>query len=188
MRNILKYKPTLHSSFSKYHELGGGDRKFVTKQVLVFMGLVITFATTAVTCRWRMLRLASAICIVATAMCANTAFAQAIDSVDVARSGNEAEITVRFVTQIQYLRHAPPDSGRSLRVYVRITGPGIQPADLMPETTRLPKVEYLPQFSVTYPESDGAMLITFDRPVSFLVRPAPDGRSVSVKVPVLPGS
>ena len=122
-------------------------------------------------------------------LCAKPSYGQAIDSVDVERIGNEAEITIRFITQIQYLRHAPTDSGKSLRIYLRLTGPGIQESDLIvPGTTRLPKTAYLAQFSVTFPESDRALLIAFDQSTRYIVRPKPDGRSIGIRVPVLPGS
>ena len=120
-------------------------------------------------------------------LAAGPAPGQALDSVDVQRRANEVEITVRFATQVQYLRHAPPDFGKSLRIYLRLSGFGIQESDIRPETKRPPKTEGVPQFTVSYPELDGAMLIAFDQPIRFTVRPGSDGRSISILVPVLPG-
>ena len=128
-------------------------------------------------------------CLAFVTLCAQSSFGQAIDSVDVERIGNEAEISIRFITQIQYLRHAPPDSGKSLRIYLRFTGPGIEESDLIvPNTIRPSKTGYLGSFSVFFPEPDRALLIAFDQSTRYTVRPKPDGRSISIRVPILPGS
>lgn len=47
------------------------------------------------------------------------AFAAIIDSIDVVRVGNQAEVTIRFATEIQYLRHVPDDEGKFLRIFFR---------------------------------------------------------------------
>jgi hypothetical protein len=188
MRNTLKWNSIVISWVTKYHEFRTGDRNFVTKPAAQALPSANARSVDAAWQQAGFRRLGWVICIVLATTYAGAAAAQAVDSVDVERIGNQAEISIRFITQIQYLRHTPPDSGRSLRVYVRLTGPGVETSDLAPETTRLPKVAYLPQFSVAFPESDGSMLIIFDQPTTFSVRPKPDGRSISVLVPVLPGS
>ena len=121
------------------------------------------------------------------ALCAglvsNPAQAQAMDSVEIERRGNVTEINVRFMTYVRYLRHAPADFGRSVRIYVQFTGGGLQPGDLLPQTKHFSKTSETPQISVSFPESDNSMMIAFDQPMKFTVRPGSDGRSISVQLP-----
>ncbi len=108
--------------------------------------------------------------------------AQAIDSMDLQRRGTgEAEIVIRFSTQVQYLRHAPRDVGNSVRIYVLLTGGGLQPSDLLPQSKRLPREDSLPQATVSFPELDNSVLVSFDQSVRFSVTPGPDGRSILVR-------
>jgi hypothetical protein len=117
---------------------------------------------------------------------AGAAHAQLIDSVDVQRRGNEAAITIRFTTQVQYLRHAPLDFGAALRIYTQLTRPAVQENDLGQESQRLPETDLVPRFTLTYPEADGALSIAFDRPTRFTARGGDDGRSIVLLLPVLP--
>jgi len=113
--------------------------------------------------------------------------AQLLDSVDVQAKGGGAEIMVRFATRIQYVRHAPQAAGKTLRIYLRLTGgAGMEPGDPLPSTLRAPKNELGLAFAVTYPESGGALLVEFDRQTRFSVHPGPDGRSISILVPSSP--
>jgi predicted double-glycine peptidase len=134
-----------------------------------------------------MMRLTRAAALAAALILPATAAAQArgelIEGVDVERRGGEALITVRFTVPIAYQRHAPVESGASLRVY-----PGIPGAELSPTkgTLRLPLTDMVPRFTVSYPEPDGALLIEFDRPTRFEVHP--NSQSISVTVPVLGGA
>jgi predicted double-glycine peptidase len=114
---------------------------------------------------------------------AQTARAELIDGVDIERRGNEALIHIRFSVPIEYSRHTPADSGDSLRIYPGLTGAANGTSRGM---LRLPQTDMVPQFIVTYPESDDALLIQFDRPTRFEV--APDRHSITVTVPVLPGA
>jgi hypothetical protein len=106
-----------------------------------------------------------------------------LDGVEIQPKGSSAEIVVRFATQVQYVRHAPQASGKTLRVYLQLTGgAGTQPGDLLPATMRPPKNDLVPKFAVTYPESGNALMIEFDRQTRFSVRPGADGRSISILV------
>jgi hypothetical protein len=110
-------------------------------------------------------------------------YSQAIDTVDVQRrSDSEAEIIIRFATRVQYLRHAPQGTGSSVRIYVMLTGGGLQPGDLIPQTKRLPKQDSLPQTTISFPELDNSLLVSFEQPVRFSVSPGPDGRSIYLLV------
>ncbi|MEQ1774883.1 MAG: hypothetical protein ABL891_13980 [Burkholderiales bacterium] len=114
--------------------------------------------------------------------------AQVIDSIDAQKRGSsEAEVVIRFAMQVQYLRHAPRDVGSSVRIYVQLTGSALQPSDLIPQTMRLPKKDFLPQTSVSFPESGNSVLVNFDQMVRFSVSPGPDGRSIHLLVSAISG-
>lgn len=113
----------------------------------------------------------------------STSHAQLIDTVDVQRrSANEAEVIIRFAAQVQYLRHAPRDAGRSVHIYIALTGAGVQPGDLVPQTLRLPKQDFMPQIAVSFPEPGNSVLVSFDQNVRFSVNPGSDGRSIRLLV------
>jgi predicted double-glycine peptidase len=114
---------------------------------------------------------------------AEQARGELVEGVDVERRGAEALITIRFTVPIAYSRHAPADSGASLRIY-----PGLPGAEHTRSkgTLRLPATDMVPRFTVSYPEPDGALLVEFDRPTRFEVNP--NSQSISVTLPVLPGA
>ncbi|PKO39522.1 MAG: hypothetical protein CVU33_04710 [Betaproteobacteria bacterium HGW-Betaproteobacteria-6] len=114
------------------------------------------------------------------------AFAAIIENIDVARVGDQAEVTIHFTTEIQYTRHTPGDEGKFLRVFFRLTKPGVSESELMQEVRRSPKNDLLPPFTVAYPELVNGMLITFAKPTKFIVRAGDDSRSIVVMVPVQP--
>jgi len=116
------------------------------------------------------------------------ASAGVIDGVEIGRLGGLAQITVRFTTEIQYLRHAPDREGRQLRIFFRVTKPGFAENDLMQEVRPSPPSELVPPFTLTYPELVNAMLISFARPTNFLVRPGNDSRSMVILVPLAAGA
>jgi len=116
-----------------------------------------------------------------------TTFAQAMDAIDVQQRGPDAEILIRFATQVLYMRHNPPGEGQSLRIYLRLVGPGLQEGDLIPESRRSYPVAPAPGATIRFPESDGSLSVSFDQATRFSVRPGPDGRSISIVIPAKPG-
>ena len=112
---------------------------------------------------------------------------QALDSVDVQARGDDAEIVMRFATSILYLRHNPQKEGRALRIYFRFVGVGVQEIDLTPYTRRLRAFGPAPGVSISFPEPDGSVSVTFDESAHFSVRPNADGRSISVLIAGKPG-
>lgn len=108
--------------------------------------------------------------------------AQVIDRIDVVQSGAEAEIRIRFVTQLQYQRHSPQREGSLLRVFIRFTGQDSVRDELIQETKPGPRSSLIEPFTVTFPEQ-GALLVKFTRSTSFRVRQGGDGRSIIVTVP-----
>ncbi|GAA5181710.1 hypothetical protein GCM10025771_29260 [Niveibacterium umoris] len=112
------------------------------------------------------------------------ACAQVIDRIDINRDGTEAETVIRFASRIQYIRHAPPNSGQVLRVFIRLINPALDEADMVPETVQSPKTDMVPSFSVTYPEMSGSVLISYPKPMTYTVRQGADGRSIVIRTPL----
>lgn len=112
------------------------------------------------------------------------AFAAVIDTVEIARVGDQAEVTIRFTTEIQYTRHTPGDRGKFLRIFFRVTKPGFSESEVMQEVRRSPKNDLIPPFTVAYPELVNGMLITFAKTTQYIVRAGEDNRSVVIMVPL----
>jgi hypothetical protein len=115
-----------------------------------------------------------------------TAQAQVIDRIDVMQGETEAELTVRFAQKIQYLRHGPQGEVKEFRVFVRLVDAAILEGDLVQETVRSPKTERVVGVTVAYPELRNAMLVTFSQATKYKVVPGKDGRSIVIRVPLLP--
>jgi len=119
---------------------------------------------------------------------ASAAQAQLIDSLDVERSGKEARISIRFTTTVQHLRHTPRDRGKTLLIYLQVTGVSAQSADLGPQTVSLPQTDLVPHLSVTYPVAGNALEVDFSQSTSYNVSWPVDGRSIDITVPILAGA
>ncbi|MFY9329769.1 MAG: hypothetical protein WAO76_17405 [Georgfuchsia sp.] len=118
----------------------------------------------------------------------SSADAQILDRIEINHVGKEAEIRIRFTTEIQYLRHVPVNHGKQLRVFFRLTNPQIVENDLLQETLSSPDTDMVARFTVTYPELINGMLINFSRSMQFNVRPGADARSIVITVPAAPGA
>lgn len=114
------------------------------------------------------------------------AFANVIESIDIARVEDKAQITIRFATEIQYLRHGPEDEGKFLRIFFRVSKPGFSESDVMQETLRSPPSDLMPRFSLAYPELVNGMLISFAKTTKYTVKPGGDARSILIFVPLTP--
>lgn len=112
--------------------------------------------------------------------------AQALDRIDVEMRENEADMIIRFVHSVVYLRHAPQTEAKLLRIFVRITDPFVREAELMQTTVRSPKQDRLPGMVAVYPELVNGILVTFSQKTTYTVRPGDDEKSVIVTVPLLP--
>lgn len=129
-----------------------------------------------------------ALCLLALMLAGSNAYAQLLDRIEISRKGQEAEIRLRFAVQLQYLSHVPLDEGRLLRISVRLVNAGLPEGEQVQETLRSPTTDLVPEFKVTYPDLNNAVLITFSRSTKFSVRPGTDSRSLVITVPVLPGA
>jgi hypothetical protein len=118
---------------------------------------------------------------------ASVADGQALDGVDVQQRGADTEISIRFATQVLYLRHNPLETGQSVRIYLRVVGIGLQDSDMTPDSRRLGAFGSAPAATIRFPEPDGALSISFDQATRFGVRPSPDGRSISILIPAKSG-
>lgn len=119
---------------------------------------------------------------------APAAHAQLIDQLDVTTKGRDAEISIRFVTNVQYLRHSPPAKGRLLKVEFRVTGPLDNQIGgrLVSETRTYPGDANVPSFEVRYVAAQNALTVEFSKEVSWRVSGAGDGRSLLVRLPLPP--
>lgn len=124
--------------------------------------------------------------LLATLLVSASACANVIDSIDIVRVEDKARITIRFATEVQYLRHGPDDEGKFLRIFFRVLKPGFSESDVMQETLRSPPSDLIPRFSVAYPELVNGMLISFAKTTKFSVSPGGDTRSILIFVPLTP--
>lgn len=114
--------------------------------------------------------------------------AQIFDRIEVLRVGQQAEVHLRFASQIQYLRHAPPNHGRLLRIFLRLVNPPVPENDLMQETFTSPRTDLVPPFTVTFPELQNGLLVTFSESTRWDVRAGRDERSIVLTLPLAPGA
>lgn len=113
--------------------------------------------------------------------------AEVIERVDVQRSGEEAEISIRFVTPVQYLRHSPPEGGQALNIYLQLQEENNFTATAeitaVPETKTLPRGDLATGVSIHYPEPGPSMLVRFPEPTTYRVRQGHDNRTIILVVP-----
>jgi hypothetical protein len=121
-------------------------------------------------------------------MAGSSAYAQLIDRIEIGRKGNIAEIYIRFAVQIQYLSHSPLEEGKLLRVFIRLTQTNSPEGESGQQTLRSPDTDLVPRFSVTYPDLNDEILISFSQATHFDVKPGTDSRSIIITVPILPGA
>ncbi|MFZ5522471.1 MAG: hypothetical protein ACOY9D_00070 [Pseudomonadota bacterium] len=112
------------------------------------------------------------------------AHAQVIDEIEVNQAGDEAEIQLHFITQIRYVRNQVLKNG-DIRIYVTLLN--IDPKDprLKWEKYNSPPSDIVPPFTVTYPELDTSLTLSFGKVVKYRVTAGHDGRSISIFTPSL---
>ena len=112
------------------------------------------------------------------------AYAGIIDHIEIRQEGAEAEIRILFVTQIQYLREGSLKNG-DVRLYFNLLGVDAVDSRLIPESKESPPSDIAPHFTITYPELDSSLAISFGKVIDYHVRPGKDGRSISILTPVI---
>ncbi len=109
--------------------------------------------------------------------------AEVIDRIQIFQAGNEAEIRIRFVTRIQYVRQVMLKNG-DVRIYFNLLEIDAADPRLTWQKRDSPPSNIAPHFTVTYPEIDSSLSISFGRPVDYHIRPGNDGRSISIYTPI----
>lgn len=112
------------------------------------------------------------------------AWGQLLERVDVSRVANGAEIRIGFNTTVQYIRHAPLYEGKFLRIYLRFSDQDLPAGDFAQETLRSPKNDLVPNFAITYPDTQNSLLVAFAKSTSFTVMQGEDGRSIRILLPL----
>lgn len=112
------------------------------------------------------------------------AFAEVIDRIQINQAGDEAEIKIRFVTRIQYVRQAMLKNG-DVRIYFNLLEIDAADPRLVWQRRDSPPSNIVPHFTVTYPEIDSSLTINFGRFVDYYIRPGNDGRSISIFTPIV---
>jgi len=111
-------------------------------------------------------------------------FAEVIDRIQINQRGNEAEIKIRFVTRIQFVRQVMLKNG-DVRIYFNLLEVDEADQRLVRQKMDSPPSKIVPRFSITYPEIDSSLTISFGKPVNYQIRPGNDGRSISFFTPVI---
>jgi hypothetical protein len=112
-----------------------------------------------------------------------TARAEVIDRIQINRAGDEAEIQIRFTTRIQFLRQVMLKNG-DVRLYLNLLGNTGNPNQVQ-QRRESPPSNIVPRFTVTYPEIDKSLTISFGKDIgSYYIRPGNDGRSISFFMPI----
>ncbi|MBS1143452.1 MAG: bamD [Proteobacteria bacterium] len=112
------------------------------------------------------------------------ASANVIQGIDISRVDDNAQIVIRFETEIQYLRHAPEREAKDLRVFFKVTQPGFSEGALMQEVLRSPASDLVPRFKVIYPELVNGMLIAFEKSIRFTLKAGGDAQSIVLLIPL----
>ncbi len=105
--------------------------------------------------------------------------AEVIDAINVNQSGDQAEIQLHFITRIQYKRQVALKNG-DIRIYLTLLDIKSDDPRLQWEKKDSPPSEIVPPFTVTYPELDSSLTLSFGKTIKYRVRAGKDGRSVSI--------
>jgi len=110
------------------------------------------------------------------------AFAEVIDRIQIFEAGDEAEIRIRFVTRIQFVRQVMLKNG-DVRIYFNLLEIDVSDPRLEWQKRDSPPSNIVSHFAVTYPEIDSSLSISFGKAVDYHIRPGNDGRSISFFTP-----
>jgi len=112
------------------------------------------------------------------------AHAQVIDEIEVNQVGDEAEIQLHFITQLRYVRNQVLNNG-DIRIYVTLLNIDPKDSRLKWEKYNSPPSDIVFPFTVTYPELDTSLTLSFGKKVKYRVSAGHDGRSISIFTPSL---
>jgi hypothetical protein len=115
------------------------------------------------------------------------ACAQVIDTIEVKRDGTNAQVYIRFLAQIQFLRYAPTERADQVQVYFQFVGADESVLSTREDLRRPPPNDLLPRFEVSYRAPVGLFQrridIRFANPVDFELRPD-DKRTILLTIPL----
>lgn len=112
------------------------------------------------------------------------AYAEIIDRIEINQVGDEAQIEIQFRTPIQYLRQASLSNG-DIRLYFNLLELDGLKLPLATESMRSPPSDIVPRFTVSYPELDSSLTVSFGRVLAYHVSAGKSGRSISIFIPVI---
>lgn len=113
------------------------------------------------------------------------AHAETIDHIQINQAGEEAEIQIHFVTRVQFLRQVMLKNG-DVRLYFNLLEKDATNKNVVRQRRDSPPSKIVPPFTVTYPEIDSSMTISFGKELSsYHIRPGNDGRSISFFTPII---
>lgn len=107
------------------------------------------------------------------------AWAEVIDRIDINQVGDQAEIQLHFITRIQYKRQSALKNG-DMRIYLTLLDIKPDDARLVWEKKDSPPSDIVPPFTVTYPELDSSLTLSFGKVVKCRVRTGKDGQSLII--------
>jgi hypothetical protein len=108
-----------------------------------------------------------------------------IDRIQINQAGDEAEIQIRFVPRVQFLRQVMLKNG-DVRLYFNLLETNASDKKIVQQRKDSPPSNIVPHFTVTYPEIDKSLTISFGKElVSYHIRPGNDGRSISFFTPII---
>lgn len=112
------------------------------------------------------------------------AHAEVIDRIQINQAGDEAEIKIQFVTRVQFLRQVMLKNG-DIRLYFNLLEIDAADKRRVQQRRDSPPSNLVPRFTLTYPEIDSSMTISFGKELSsYHIRPGNDGRSISFFTPI----
>lgn len=105
--------------------------------------------------------------------------AEVIDRIEINRAGDQAEIQLHFITRIQYKRQTALKNG-DVRIYLTLLDIKSDDPRLMWEKKDSPPSDLVPPFTVTYPELDSSLTLSFGKVLKTRVRVGSDGQSLII--------
>jgi len=108
------------------------------------------------------------------------AHAQAINNIEIIKVGGNAEIKLHFITPIRYERTLSMKNG-DIRIYVKLRDIKADDPRLTREVLDSPPSDIVWPFTVTYPELDSSLTVSFlGKRLRYRVRAGKDGRSIRI--------
>ena len=105
--------------------------------------------------------------------------AEVIDRIDVNQVGDQAEIQLHFITRIQYKRQAALKNG-DIRIYLTLLDIKSDDPRLQWEKKDSPPSDIVPPFTVTYPELDSSLTLSFGKIIKVRVLAGKGGQTLSI--------